>query len=115
METIMYMIGFDRDFIKRTQSGWGCGYVCIPVGHPYYEVIAPVNVGYHEESYTDYPQVGGFAQEINYNELKVINGVNYRVIGFDCAHSWHNDKHDFDYVFSETLKLKTIVDNYKQS
>jgi len=109
-QAIMYLIGYDKDFKTACKTGWGCGYVAIPADSDlvknHYANVAKEQA---ETDYfvSDYLQIGD--NEITYTAEQEINGVNYLTIGFDTAHSWNSDKHDFNYVFTETAKLLAEV------
>jgi hypothetical protein len=112
MKTIMYLVGYNKEFIKVCNTGWGCGYVMIPTTHPI--VIKWIN-SKNDDNYTGYLSIDA-DQEITYTEEKSVNGIDYIVIGFDTAHSYNNiDNCGFDYVFNETIKLQNLIDNFKIS
>jgi hypothetical protein len=118
----MYLVGYDKSFIKNCNTGWGCGYVAIPKDNPL--VIAHLQKVEAQQSeaetsteyvYVDrYFQQGEFEQEITYTETETISGVDYLVFGFDTAHSYNGSNHDFQYVFSETMKIMDAVCEYKR-
>jgi hypothetical protein len=74
--------------------GWGCGYVAVPVGHPWYlshyDDIRPTNE--HEQlSYSNFGSPNDWVSQIKGAELlQEIPEGDYWVVGFDCDHSWNN-------------------------
>lgn len=120
METpFMYLIGYDRHFIKTCNPGWGCGYVAIPTDHPLvitnFERIATENElkdNAPEEEYiyvNNYLEIPNIEQEITYTEAKQINGKDYIIVGFDTAHIYNSSEHNMEYVLSETKKILDII------
>jgi hypothetical protein len=116
METIMYMVGYDHQFQEQCRSGWGCGYVGIPVGHPYIAKLVDNMAGYPDEEgniwLDSYPDIAEFSEEFTYSEWRSINGIKYWVLGFDTAHIYNNKENNFEWVFNKTLELKNIIDQY---
>lgn len=117
MKAFMYMVGYDKDFKKTCNTGWGCGYVAIPSNH---RLVSKHWEQKNKESNDDvycfslpYFEILKFDQEITFTETKEINGVSYLVIGFDTAHSWNDGTHDLNYVLNETAKILEQVENYK--
>jgi len=108
----MYLIGYDEHFKSVCKTGWGCGYVAIPADS---EIVKQHFARIEEEQsqtdyyVSDYLQIG--EQEITWTQSQTLNGVDYLVIGFDTAHSYNSSKHDFEYVFTETQKLLTEVND----
>lgn len=96
------VVGYSEDFIKSVKRGWGCGYVLIPLEHPFL-VKALLN----DDSYF-YPQIDNFSEEITYCEYE----GDYLRIGFDTAHSWNSNKQDELWVQQKTNELKDCIDNY---
>lgn len=114
METIMYLIGYNSDFKEHCKSGWGCGYLMIPINHPIIKEWEIQKLNDEENWGYDYLQIGSFDEEITYTQYTEQNSINYVVIGFDTAHSYNNPEiNDFNYVFNQTIKLKSIVDAIK--
>ena len=115
----MYLIGYDREFKKNCNTGFGCGYVAIPIEHKLsvnhcIRLIDENKKASETEEYfyvNPYFEHKGLEQEITYTERRTIKGSDYIVIGFDTAHSWNNETHDFDYVFDETLKMLNTIEN----
>lgn len=117
----MYLVGYDRKFKEACNSGWGCGYVAIPVTHRLVEKHNErLAEAYRQQDENpdeyfmiwDYLEIPGIDQKITYTQTKTLNGVDYLVAGFDTAHSYNNDSHDMDYVMTETHKILEIVNNY---
>lgn len=81
MEVSIRLNAYEQRFIEVANSGWGCGYVIIPKGHPFrvFELLE------EDDRYFNI-QVGGFSEEITYCAKE---GENL-VLGFDTAHSWNN-------------------------
>lgn len=103
MNTQTRLLPYSEDFIKSTNSGWGCGYVLIPLTHPFL-----VKQLLNNDTYF-YPQIDGFSEEITYCE----NEGDYLCIGFDMAHSWNNIENSTKAVVeAKTNELKTLIDNY---
>jgi hypothetical protein len=79
--------------------GWGNGYVFIPFYHEYYgaSLDSDINLEVH----------GG----ITYEEFHDIDGMKYKVIGFDSSHHGDNDiNRPIEWVVDETLRLLEQVD-----
>jgi len=115
----MYMVAYGRDRQKMMQSGWGCGYLMIPNTHPVIinfiaeKAKPPVldEDGYDSEQYTrNYLNVN-VGKEITYTAEETVNGITYTVIGFDTAQAYHNETHDFKWVFNATVEMKRIIDS----
>lgn len=107
METIMYMVGYDKKWLKELNCGWGCGYLMIPDRHPCLPEL------YSNDGGFEFFHIPDFEQEITLVTTKEVDGKRYMVIGFDLAHSWNGPQHDFNYCLKETMKMKEIIDNYK--
>lgn len=116
----IYMVGYDRTFQKNCNTGWGCGYVCLPIEHPkavlHFERLADDNKKLAEAKEDEYIYVnpyfeiaGGLNQEVTLTETEEIDGDKYLVIGFDTAHSWNDSTHNFNYVFRETREMLNII------
>lgn len=103
MKTYIYTVGYDSQFRTSCNTGWGCGYCMIPKGHPILNLI---------DAEYGYLQVPGFDEEITYSEWGKLDGEDFYVIGFDTAHIYNNEKHNFDYVLSQTIKMQQLIDNY---
>lgn len=111
-QPFMYLVGYDQNFIKNCQTGWGCGYVAIPTkSNLVKNHFQQIEKDQSETDYyvSDYLQIG--EQEITYTRSETINGVEYLVIGFDTAHIYNNSSHNFQYVFTETAKLLEAVND----
>lgn len=95
------MIPYEESFRKAINSGWGCGYVYIPV--EYKEVCATLEC--------DGATVPGFSEEITLNQYVVIDGEKFLQIGFDTAHSW-NDMENSGHgeVLRLTIELCSLVE-----
>jgi hypothetical protein len=118
-KTIIYLIGYERSFKEHCNTGWGCGYVMIPTTHKLVidwkaQIAKPRDENDEEDHYRDFydryltpPNCG---HEITYTEEKMVNGIEYVVIGFDTAHSFNGPQHDFDWVFNQTVELQQVVD-----
>lgn len=99
MKTHIETIGYSESVKTQHNTGWGCGYVHIPKGHPILVMLDEDN---------RYIQPEGISQEITYSVWK----GDYYVIGFDTAHSYNGPHHDKEYVIRETQKIKEAVDNF---
>lgn len=108
METLTFAVPYEKEFAKRINAGWGCGYVAIPLNHDFLKDEGIVNDG------TDYIQVPDLDEEITYTAKQTINGTTYMVLGFDTAHVHNGPQHDFEYVISQTMKMKLLVDSYQK-
>lgn len=108
MKTIIYTVGYDSQFKKMCKTGWGCGYILIPLGHRFLRATKE-----QDEDNWGYIQVPNFSEEITLCEIKEVNGEQYRCLGFDTAHNWNHDGHNFDYVLNKTLEMQRIVDGYE--
>jgi hypothetical protein len=121
----MYMVGYDQSFQKACKTGWGCGYVAIPMEHPvavnHFKriesdkllkeanvLINPEQFYYHIDKYLNIPEC---EQEITLTEPEEINGKLYLTVGFDTAHSHNSSKDNFSYVFKETQKMLHLINN----
>lgn len=118
----MYMVGYDRKFQENCNTGWGCGYIAIPLDHPkaiaHFERVeadrlrvsqARADEYFYVNEY--YQQENSLNQEITLTETENINGVDYLVIGFDTAHSWNNETHNFGWVFRETKEMLNLINS----
>ena len=86
------------------ERGWGCGYVDIPIDHPFMIVIDLENI-YNV----------GIDQEITWNRA-LKNDPDYWTIGFDTGHSYNNvDYHNKDWVKQETLEIARIVAKFTKA
>lgn len=94
---------YQESFKNSCNTGWGCGYVLIPLKHPFANVKMLLN----NDTYF-YPQISGFSEEITFAEVE----GEFLVIGFDTAHSWNNSAHDKNFVEQKTNELKSSIDNY---
>ena len=101
----MYVVGYDREFQKSTSSGWGCGYVMIPADSRVSKMIDG------EMSEDDYCPMWEHGLECTYFKDNEVDGVKYRVVGFDTAHSHNDSSHDFNYVLSQTMKIKAMYED----
>lgn len=87
------------DWLPGAEVGWGCGYVCIPSGHPY-----------HGRHYDDIPvyvhgglTFGEHALDVSFRAIP----SQYYVVGFDTAHCFDNPHNcPQSYVLSETISLR---------
>lgn len=116
MKAFMYMVGYNSDFKKQCNTGWGCGYVAIPMDSNavkmHFKRIADEEEAQKgdEWAFVDkYFRHAGLEQEITLTEVETIDGNEYLTIGFDTAHRYNNDFHDFNYVFSETVKILNLI------
>jgi hypothetical protein len=83
--------------------GWGCGYVFIPLNHPFLVKRLLNNDTYF------YPQVEGFSEEITFAE----NEGDYLQIGFDTYHSWNTPENSpKSFVIEKTEELKKCIESY---
>ena len=83
--------------------GWGCGYVFIPLNHPFLVKRLLSNDTYF------YPQVEGFSEEITF----VKNEGDYLQIGFDTSHSWNTPENSSkSFVIEKTEELKKCIESY---
>lgn len=124
METIMYLVGYDHEWIEATDSGWGCGYVMVPLNHPFM-VELQAELDKEEAKCAEegvvfwggmYPQIYDnefdFYEEITYYQDEEIDGVKYKVFGFHTGHLMNNiEKNPFDYVLKSTLEMKKLIDS----
>lgn len=89
------IITFTREITWLTgmPTGWGNGYAALPIGHVY-----------HGTNYDDIPITihGG----LTYGQMEEIDGNDYWVVGFDCAH-WGDDSVTCSegFVIAETERL----------
>lgn len=103
MNTSIKLIGYDDNFIQSCSTGWGCGYVLIPLNHPFLVKRLLNNDVYF------YPQISGFSEEITFCEE--IDG--FLQIGFDTAHRWNNiNNSPKSFVELKANELKQYIDNY---
>lgn len=103
MNTTIELIAYDTEFQKSCNTGWGCGYVLIPLEHPFL-----VKRLLNDDSYF-YPQIEDFSEEITF--CKEENGL--LKIGFDTAHSWNNlENSSKTFVDLKTRELKKCIDSY---
>lgn len=103
MKTIIELMPYSEEFINNCSTGWGCGYVKIPVSHPFYVKRLLSNDDYF------YPQINGFSEEITFAEVE----GNYLKIGFDTAHIYNNMQNSGkDFVEQKANELKSFVDAY---
>ena len=101
MNTTVSYTEYSKEFRTSCNTGWGCGYVTIPKGHP-------ILIRRLIES--NYLYVTGFSYEITYCQNDEEGNL---VIGFDTAHSWNNiTNSDEQYVIKTTLELKALIDAY---
>ena len=101
--TIIELIAYSTEFQKSCNTGWGCGYVLIPLEHPFLVKRLLNNDNYF------YPQIEYFSEEITYCEE--VNGV--LKVGFDTAHSWNNLENSSKlFVELKTNELKNCIDRY---
>lgn len=112
----MYLIGYDQHFMKACNTGWGCGYVAIPLDHKlailhFARIEAEQDTGNDNEYHyvNKYFELDGLNQEITYTQTQIINDIQYLVIGFDLAHSWNDSSHDFNYCFNETVEMLNLI------
>ena len=103
MNTQIRLTEYQESFKNSCNTGWGCGYVLIPLNHPFADVKMLLN----NDTYF-YPQISGFSEEITFAEVE----GEFLVIGFDTAHGWNNSTHDKNFVEQKTNELKTFIDNY---
>jgi hypothetical protein len=103
MKTQIRLTEYQESFKNSCNTGWGCGYVLIPLSHPFANVKMLLN----DDVYF-YPQINGFSEEITFSKVE----GNFLVIGFDTAHSWNNPTHDKNFVEQKANELKTFIDNY---
>lgn len=101
--------------------GWGNGYLIIPIDHPavtYWATEENIDLPkviknvWGDGLFGQYMQLPEMEQEITYTKYENWNDQDYIRIGFDTAHIYNNQEHDYSYVLRETLKLKAIVDSY---
>ena len=108
MKILIYTVGYDSAFKKAMNGriGWGCGYILIPLDHKFLQSKEVVD----EDSVMWYTQIPSFSEEITLDESKVVNGITYKCLGFDTAHSWNNDTHNYEWVLNKTLEMQRIVE-----
>ena len=121
MQTIPYMIGYNDDFMKFCNSGWGCGYLLIPPAHPFVENVKK-RMEYDQDNdfdeygliyYCQFDNSKCDCEQITLATWKEINGINYLLIGFDTAHSWNSTEKDtFTVVFDMTMRLQQYIDSF---
>lgn len=119
----MYLIGYDREFKKNCNTGWGCGYVAIPLDHPaaiqHFERLKAdelKKLHANEDEYiyvSPYFELFGLVEPTTYTETTNIKGVDYLVFGFDTAHSWNSELDDFNFVFNQTAKNLELINDFK--
>lgn len=79
------------------EGGWGNGYIGIPIGHPFLELIEEkielnplvdrkINITYYELN-EHYPLEENY---FTYSDIEEINGIPYYVFGFDTLHAGDN-------------------------
>ena len=118
MNTLIFSVGFEKDYIKQCNTGWGCGYIMIPLNHPFLIAMQAIEDEAYKRDreryyFTGY-QIPRFSEEITLCEDDELEGVNYKLLGFDCAHSWNNiENSDRKFVISKTLEMQRIVESYK--
>jgi len=101
--TSIELMRYSTEFQKSCNTGWGCGYVLIPLEHPFL-----VKQLLNNDSYF-YPQINGFNEEITFCEEQ----DGFLKIGFDTAHRWNNLENSSKlYVETKTNELKQCIDNY---
>ena len=98
-----------------TMNDWWCGYVVIPVDHPFYRQ----GYGCWRDS-EDHPEE--VCTSCHIQDLNVHGGITFAdfigedwCIGFDCNHFW--DRHepkDFEYVKAECEKLARQVKEHEK-
>ena len=103
MKTQIRLTEYQESFKNGCNTGWGCGYVLIPLNHPFADVKMLLN----NDTYF-YPQISGFSEEITFAEVE----GEFLVIGFDTAHSWNNSTHNKNFVEQKANELKNFIDNY---
>ena len=102
MSTQIRLTEYQENFKNACSTGWGCGYVLIPLKHPFTNVKMLLNDEYF------YPQVSGFSEEITFAEVE----GDFLVIGFDTAHSWNSSTQDKNFVEQKANELKKLIDEY---
>lgn len=108
METKMSFIPYEDSFKEACHTGWGCGYVHIPKGHPILvKLITDADPGW-----TFYLQPEGAEQEITLSSWD--KAEEFYIIGFDTAHSYNDASNDEAWVIAETEKIKALVDAYTE-
>ena len=101
--TTIELMAYSAEFQKSCNTGWGCGYVSIPLEHPFL-----VKELLNNDSYF-YPQIDGFSEEITFCEIN----DDFLKIGFDTAHRWNNlENSSKTYVETKANELKQCIDNY---
>lgn len=120
MKTLIYCIGYDSKFIKDCNIGWGCGYIMIPINHPFLIAMAKqekeLQDKYPEEENQSYGtmQIPGFNEEITLDVLETVDFIQYRRLGFDCAHSWNTmENSGRERVLALTMEMQLVVESYK--
>jgi len=107
-QPFMYLVGYNKDFQKNCNSGWGCGYVAIPKGH-----LIEVWYSMQDKDCFDYLQLSEFGEEITLTKYGMIGDKEYLTIGFDTAHSYNSPElNDYNYVFSATKKILDVINNF---
>ena len=82
--------------------GWGCGYVQIPLEHPFM---------IHKD--LDKMYSSGILHEITWSQPSKQKSTHWE-IGFDTAHSWNGPEHDKDYVQENTIDLAMHVARFNK-
>lgn len=104
MEVVIKLMPYSIEYRKSCNIGWGCGYVLIPLKHPFADAKLLLN----NDTYF-YPQVKGFTEEITFAEIE----DDFLKIGFDTAHSWNTiENSGKDYVEQKANELKVLIDSY---
>lgn len=112
MRVLLFTRGYSKAFreaVGENRIGWGCGYILIPLGHKFLRVSKDESQNYDDDFNWGYLQIPNFSQEITLDEIKEVNGKKYRILGFDTAHSYNNDSHDYEWVLSQALEMQRIV------
>lgn len=114
----MYVVGYDKEWKKQTGSGWGCGYVMIPEGSKVHELFVKEQKEERERddfAFKYYPQdMWKCGEECTYFETAEVGGVKYCVAGFDTSHLHNDSSHDFNYVLSQTMKIKAMYEEMEK-
>lgn len=115
--TQIYTVGYDSEYIKQTNSGWGCGYILIPIEHPFLIAMREkekLEFDADPENYSFWGyQIPEFSQEITLQKNVEINNTKYCKMGFDTSHIWNNKYNsNYDRVLEWTLEMQSIVESY---
>jgi hypothetical protein len=104
MKTVTSVVENRDRFSTLRDTGWGCGYVTIPEGHP---IMIQLLDDTQDNNF--HLWVFGFSQEITLSMF--LDNGDYK-IGFDTAHVYNNSSHDEAWVRDKAEELKILVDAF---